>query len=236
MPSALFLILNLEPLTLNLVEPLALKVFVVAPAAPLHGLAQKPLRAPCRCALPAAPPCCSCWLCKGCDNPTFLRAGPWSQPLRNASAACSFCYEWTRPVVGDRNLLVEMRSKRLLLVEATLALFLARSEGYSQQLGAYYSGLGMDTLGAGGVNCLFLAFFDPAKMTATNCNFTDPSTPCVSPAPGGGGQGLAWVRRRKLRVGRFCLKSTIAHPPISGRVICRLCCTPARKQHGSHSR
>ena len=27
---------------------LVLKVFVVAPAAPLHGLAQKPLRAPCR--------------------------------------------------------------------------------------------------------------------------------------------------------------------------------------------
>lgn len=84
---------------------------------------------------------------------------------------------------------------RVSAVAAALAVFVfGRSDAYSQQLGAYYSGLGMDTLGSGGVNCLFLAFFDPSKMTATNCNFTDPNTPCVAPAPGGGGQGLAWVR------------------------------------------
>jgi hypothetical protein len=41
-----------------------------------------------RRALPAATPCCSCWLCKGCDNPTMRAAGPWSLrlPLRTASA------------------------------------------------------------------------------------------------------------------------------------------------------
>lgn len=64
---------------------------------------------------------------------------------------------------------------------------------YGQQLGAYYSGLGMDTLGTGGVNSVFLCFFDPSKMTAVNCNFSDPNTPCVASATGGGGQGLQWV-------------------------------------------
>lgn len=69
-----------------------------------------------------------------------------------------------------------LHSSVIFFVGLTFAI--SGAGAYSQQLGAYYSGLGMDTLGAGGVNCLFLAFFDPSKMTAADCNFSDPQTPC----------------------------------------------------------
>lgn len=65
----------------------------------------------------------------------------------------------------------------------------------SQILGAYFSSLGADTVGQGGLNTLNLCFFDPAALSvaASQCDFTNPQTPCVAPAAGGGTNNLQWI-------------------------------------------
>jgi hypothetical protein len=79
---------------------------------------------------------------------------------------------------------------RALLVLALVA----TATSQSQLLGAYYSGLGEDTVGQGGLNTLSLCFFDPLALAmGSNCNFNDPTTPCVAPASGGGTQTLQWI-------------------------------------------
>ena len=145
-----------------------------------------------------------------------------------------------------------------VIVAVGLMFAISGAYAYSQQLGAYYSGLGMDTLGAGGVNCLFLAFFDPTKMTAADCNFSDPNTPCgencalrpadhalasrrskrtptVAPAPGGGGQGLAWVRRVSHAGLSSCFIQCSLLRFFSGIIIHQCCSTATCKQHGSRA-
>ena len=55
--------------------------------------------------------------------------------------------------------------------------------------------MGAATVGAGGLNALALAFFDPAALSAppASCNFSDAATPCLAPAPGSGDTTLAWA-------------------------------------------
>mmetsp|Transcript_27891 Transcript_27891/g.72179 ORF Transcript_27891/g.72179 Transcript_27891/m.72179 type:complete len:317 (+) Transcript_27891:53-1003(+) len=65
---------------------------------------------------------------------------------------------------------------------------------FGQPIVAYYSGISLDTVKAGGVNALSLAFFSPMAMSDPSCDFTDPDTPCVKPASGAGGQlGFKWA-------------------------------------------
>ena len=56
----------------------------------------------------------------------------------------------------------------------------ADASPFGQVFTAYFSGVSPDTVGAGGVNSLALAFFDPAAMAKTACDFTDLSTPCLT--------------------------------------------------------
>lgn len=59
---------------------------------------------------------------------------------------------------------------------------------------AYYSGVGLDTIGAGGLNALAMAFFDPTPLGQNTCDFTDTNTNCIIPAAGSGGsKNLAWA-------------------------------------------
>lgn len=87
--------------------------------------------------------------------------------------------------------------QRLLAI--TQALLIARVTAsppgpYGQLLNAYYSGVGADTLGAGGLNSISLAFFNPAPLASPACDFADPATPCCAPATGSGGSlNLAWA-------------------------------------------
>jgi hypothetical protein len=61
-----------------------------------------------------------------------------------------------------------------------------------QLLMAYYSGVGADTVGAGGLNALALAFFSPAALAAAPC--VAPEFACLQPAAGSGGaKTLPWV-------------------------------------------
>jgi len=65
---------------------------------------------------------------------------------------------------------------------------------FGQLLLAYYSGVGGDTVGSGGLNAMSLAFFAPAPMASGSCDFTNPQTPCLRPAAGAGPSlGLAWA-------------------------------------------
>jgi len=66
---------------------------------------------------------------------------------------------------------------------------------FGQLLLTYYSGVGIDTLGSGGVNALALAFFDPSALAnSASCDFTNPTTPCLAPATGSGdGKNLGWA-------------------------------------------
>jgi len=67
------------------------------------------------------------------------------------------------------------------------------SQGFGQLILAYYSGIGIDTVGSGGLNALSLAFFSPSAMLSS-CNFNDAMTPCLRPAAGAGPSlGLAWT-------------------------------------------
>lgn len=44
------------------------------------------------------------------------------------------------------------------------------------------------------MNTLALCFFDPVALaTGANCDFTDPTTPCIAPATGGGTMTLKWI-------------------------------------------
>lgn len=84
----------------------------------------------------------------------------------------------------------------LLGAAASSSSSVSSSSSWGQVIGAYYSGVGIDSLGEGGMNTLYLAFFDPSKMTASNCDFTDPDTPCVYPAPGAGTTlDLGWIEK-----------------------------------------
>lgn len=62
-----------------------------------------------------------------------------------------------------------------------------------QLLNAYFSGTSLSTMAGVGLNSVSLAFFSPAALAQENCNFTDPSSPCVSPAAGGGEYTLQWA-------------------------------------------
>lgn len=62
-----------------------------------------------------------------------------------------------------------------------------------QLLMAYYSGVGIDTVGAGGLNALALAFFNPLPLGTLNCNFNDINTVCVVPASNSGNKDLKWA-------------------------------------------
>jgi hypothetical protein len=65
---------------------------------------------------------------------------------------------------------------------------------YGQLILAYYSGVGIETVGSGGVNALSLAFFFFGAMLSSSCNFNDPNTFCVKPAVGAGPfLGLSWA-------------------------------------------
>lgn len=66
---------------------------------------------------------------------------------------------------------------------------------FGQLLLAYYSGIGADTLGSGGVNSIALAFFDPTPLGNTaSCDFTNLNTPCIQPASGSGSsKNLGWA-------------------------------------------
>jgi len=66
---------------------------------------------------------------------------------------------------------------------------------FGQLLLAYYTGIGADTLGSGGVNALALAFFDPTPLGQGTCDFTNAnSAPCLKPAAGSGdGKNLKWA-------------------------------------------
>jgi len=65
---------------------------------------------------------------------------------------------------------------------------------FGQPILAYYSGIGLDTVGSGGLNSLSLAFFSPAAMAGSSCDFTNPQTPCLRPAAGAGPSlGLSWA-------------------------------------------
>lgn len=74
-------------------------------------------------------------------------------------------------------------------------LFVCVKAQFGQLLLAYYSGIGADTLGSGGVSAIALAFFDPTPLGNTgNCDFTNPTTPCLQPASGSGsGKNLGWA-------------------------------------------
>jgi len=66
---------------------------------------------------------------------------------------------------------------------------------FGQLLMTYYSGVGYETLGSGGVNSIAMAFFDPLPLAQnSNCNFNDLSTPCVRPETGAGTSlNLSWA-------------------------------------------
>jgi len=66
---------------------------------------------------------------------------------------------------------------------------------FGQLLLTYYSGVGYETLGSGGVNALAMAFFDPIPLaTTSNCNFNDLGTPCIRPEVGAGTSlNLSWA-------------------------------------------
>eukprot|EP01111_Echinosteliopsis_oligospora_P002394 TRINITY_DN1353_c0_g1_i2.p1 TRINITY_DN1353_c0_g1~~TRINITY_DN1353_c0_g1_i2.p1 ORF type:complete len:337 (+),score=96.32 TRINITY_DN1353_c0_g1_i2:47-1012(+) len=67
-------------------------------------------------------------------------------------------------------------------------------ENFGQLLMAYYSGIGEETLGSGGVNAISIAFFDPTPLGSGSCDFTDPNTPCIQPASGSGSaKTLGWA-------------------------------------------
>lgn len=62
----------------------------------------------------------------------------------------------------------------------------------AQLLMAYYSGVGGDTVGQGGLNALALAFFSPGALAAQPC--VPPDFACLQPASGSGGsKTLSWV-------------------------------------------
>jgi hypothetical protein len=84
-------------------------------------------------------------------------------------------------------------SGKALNVKGVFLLMVVVGASGNQIIGAYYSGLGADTVGAGGLNTLMLCFFSPSAMTDADCDFTSGSTPCVAPAAGGGTQTLKWV-------------------------------------------
>lgn len=61
-----------------------------------------------------------------------------------------------------------------------------------QLLMAYYSGVGGDTVGSGGLNALALAFFSPSALaSAPSCS--PPAFDCLQPAAGSGEKTLTWV-------------------------------------------
>jgi hypothetical protein len=83
---------------------------------------------------------------------------------------------------------------RLLIILSVFFIHHVTSQGFGQLLLAYYSGVGLDTVGSGGVNSLSLAFFSPGAMLTSGCNFNDAMTPCVKPASGAGPSlGLGWA-------------------------------------------
>jgi len=58
-------------------------------------------------------------------------------------------------------------------------------EGFGQLLMAYYVGNGEETLESGGVNSISIEAYDPLPLaTTSNCDFTDPLTPCFVPVAG----------------------------------------------------
>jgi len=65
---------------------------------------------------------------------------------------------------------------------------------FGQVILAYYSGVGIDTVGSGGLNSISLSFFFPGAMAVPSCDFNNPQTPCVRPAAGAGPSlGLSWA-------------------------------------------
>ena len=63
----------------------------------------------------------------------------------------------------------------------------------AQILTAYYSGVGLDTIGTSGLNSISIAFFSPAAMASSACNFSDIATPCIQPAAGGGNYDMQYL-------------------------------------------
>jgi len=83
--------------------------------------------------------------------------------------------------------------KSLFLLLFSVLLVCGQAQ-FGQLLTAYYSGIGADTLGSGGVNSIALAFFDPTPLgNSGNCDFTNPNTPCIAPAAGSGSKTLGWA-------------------------------------------
>jgi len=82
----------------------------------------------------------------------------------------------------------------IFLVLVVFPAWVTSQSPFGQLLLAYYSGVGMDSVGPGGVNALSLAFFAPAAMTGSSCDFSDLQTSCVRPAAGAGPSlGLSWA-------------------------------------------
>jgi len=84
---------------------------------------------------------------------------------------------------------------KAVVVISFLVLGVTVEAQFGQLLLAYYSGIGADTLGSGGVNAISLAFFDPTPLGSSgSCDFTNPNTPCIQPASGSGsGKTLGWA-------------------------------------------
>lgn len=78
---------------------------------------------------------------------------------------------------------------------AALSLALCAAAPPAQLLLAYYTGVAPDTVGAGHLNALALAFFDPTALSSppSSCNFSDAATPCLAPAAGSGDKTLSWA-------------------------------------------
>jgi len=65
---------------------------------------------------------------------------------------------------------------------------------FGQVLLAYYSGIGADSFGSGGINGISMAFFAPGPLAGSSCNFNDQNSACVKPAAGAGPSlGLSWA-------------------------------------------
>eukprot|EP01124_Arcella_intermedia_P036691 TRINITY_DN9665_c0_g1_i1.p1 TRINITY_DN9665_c0_g1~~TRINITY_DN9665_c0_g1_i1.p1 ORF type:complete len:317 (-),score=45.04 TRINITY_DN9665_c0_g1_i1:572-1522(-) len=84
---------------------------------------------------------------------------------------------------------------KVILLCGLIVTTLGCSSPFGQLILAYYSGIGIDTIGSGGLNALSMAFFAPGPMaTSPSCDFTNPQTPCLQPAAGAGPSlGQRWA-------------------------------------------
>jgi len=71
----------------------------------------------------------------------------------------------------------------------------SENAGFGQLLLGYFTGVGVDAVGASGFNALSFAFFDPSPMGShSTCDFTGDDSPCVVAAAGAGPMvKLKWI-------------------------------------------